>query len=45
MNNNENWDYEAELAEMFKLFNPEDMTKWKNYSPEQFLAMMIMEIK
>lgn len=45
MTNNNNWDYEAEMADMFKLFDPDNMTQWRKYSREEFLGMMIMEIK
>jgi hypothetical protein len=45
MTNYNNWDVEAEMADMFKLFDPEDMSEWRKYSPEEFLAMMILEIR
>ncbi|MEO8609409.1 MAG: hypothetical protein ABI690_16070 [Chloroflexota bacterium] len=42
MNNNANWDREAELK---RLFDPDNLNEWVNYSPERFIALMINEIR
>jgi hypothetical protein len=42
MNNSGNWDREAEIK---KLFDPNNLTEWLKYSPEEFIALMINEIR
>jgi hypothetical protein len=42
VSNNESWDREEENK---KYFDPEDVTEWLKYSPEEFIGLMINEIR
>ncbi|MBI1278101.1 MAG: hypothetical protein GC179_08235 [Anaerolineaceae bacterium] len=42
MTNDENWDREAELNQ---IFNPDDVSQWLKYSPLEFIGITLLEIK
>ncbi len=41
MTKDENWDREAELNQ---IFNPDDVSSWLKYSPQEFLLLIMHEI-
>jgi hypothetical protein len=38
----ETWDSEGDI---FKLFDPDNVTEWLKYSPKEFIQIMILELR